>query len=51
VQWSAVLDLGAGDHEVTVRAIDATGAAQDERERPVVPDGATGLHTVQMNAR
>lgn len=51
VQWSAVLDLGAGDHNITVRAVDSTGAEQDERERPVVPDGATGLHSVRVNAR
>ena len=51
VQWSAVLDLGSGDHVVTVRAVDAAGAEQDEDVRPVVPDGATGLHTIRLAVR
>ena len=50
VQWSAVLDLAEGGHTVTVRAIDADGREQDETVRPVVPDGATGLHTIRLNA-
>ena len=48
VQWSAALDLGSGDHKVAVRAIDANGVEQDETVRPVVPDGATGLHTIRV---
>ena len=51
VQWSAVLDLGSGDHVVTVRALDAAGAEQDEDVRPVVPDGAAGLHTIRLAVR
>lgn len=51
VQWSAVLDLPAGNRTVTVRAIDADGREQDEKVRPVVPDGATGLHRIRMNIR
>ncbi|MBP3036994.1 molybdopterin-dependent oxidoreductase [Arthrobacter sp. zg-ZUI100] len=51
VQWSARVDLEAGDHTLTVRAVNAAGSEQDERERPVVPDGATGLHTVRINVR
>ncbi|MFJ7748391.1 molybdopterin-dependent oxidoreductase [Arthrobacter sp. NPDC097144] len=51
VQWSAQLDLEPGEHEVTVRAIDANGTEQDETERPVVPDGATGLHTIRVKVR
>ncbi|MDK1360359.1 molybdopterin-dependent oxidoreductase [Arthrobacter sp. zg-Y1219] len=51
LQWSAVLDLAKGDHTVTVRAIDANGREQDEIVRPVVPDGATGLHTIRLAVR
>ena len=50
VQWSAALELDAGNHTVTVRAVDADGRAQDEQIRPVVPDGATGLHTIRLSA-
>ena len=51
VQWSAGVDLSPGEHTVTVRAIDANGTEQDETQRPVVPDGATGLHTIRVNAK
>lgn len=51
VQWSAHLDLEPGEHDITVRAIDANGTEQDETERPVVPDGATGLHTIRVKVR
>lgn len=51
VQWSAGVDLGPGEHTITVRAIDANGTEQDETQRPVVPDGATGLHTIRVNAK
>jgi hypothetical protein len=33
---------------LTVRARDAKGQLQDEDERPVLPDGATGWHTVDV---
>ncbi|MCC3266404.1 molybdopterin-dependent oxidoreductase [Arthrobacter gengyunqii] len=51
VQWSAGVDLSPGEHTVTVRAIDANCTEQDETQRPVVPDGATGLHTIRVNAK
>ena len=51
VQWSAGLDLSPGNHTLTVRAIDANGVEQDETARPVVPDGATGLHTIRLSVR
>jgi DMSO/TMAO reductase YedYZ molybdopterin-dependent catalytic subunit len=37
-----------GLHTVTVRATDNTGAVQTSEEAPVVPDGATGWHTVSF---
>ncbi|MGW9405571.1 molybdopterin-dependent oxidoreductase [Arthrobacter sp. NPDC055585] len=49
-QFSADVDLPPGDHTLTVRAVDASGTVQDEAQRPVVPDGATGLHTVSVSA-
>jgi hypothetical protein len=47
-QWTFPWEAGPGTHTLTVRAVDAAGRAQDEIERPVVPDGATGLHTVKV---
>jgi len=44
--WHAELDLGPGRHELTCRATDRSGATQPEERAPVVPDGATGWHTV-----
>ncbi|OBB29191.1 oxidoreductase [Mycolicibacterium peregrinum] len=41
--WQA---SGPGDHTITVRATDNTGAAQTSDQAPTVPDGATGWHTV-----
>jgi DMSO/TMAO reductase YedYZ molybdopterin-dependent catalytic subunit len=49
VQWRAVVDVGAGDHQVRVRATDGTGATQTEMEAPPRPDGATGHHTVRFS--
>ena len=48
-QFAADVDLPDGDHTLTVRAVDARGNVQDEAERPVVPDGATGLHTIRVS--
>ncbi|MCK8669917.1 molybdopterin-dependent oxidoreductase [Rhodococcus sp. HM1] len=44
-QWRWVWDASPGDHTLEVRAVDGTGAIQDEQRRPPVPDGATGLHS------
>ncbi|MBL0887051.1 molybdopterin-dependent oxidoreductase [Myceligenerans sp. I2] len=45
-QWRAVLDLGAGEHTVSVRATNADGETQTDVESPPAPDGATGHHTI-----
>lgn len=50
-QYSLPVDLAPGTHELTVRAVDANGVAQAEEERPVLPDGATGLHTIRVTVR
>ena len=39
-----------GDHDVAVRAIGADGEVQTDRIADVLPDGATGYHTVRVSA-
>jgi DMSO/TMAO reductase YedYZ molybdopterin-dependent catalytic subunit len=48
-QWKLGVELGPGQYEVQVRATDLRGAVQDEQQRPVAPDGATGFHTVRVD--
>lgn len=45
-QWMTTWNATAGHHKLTVRAFDANGIAQIEKPGDVVPDGATGLHSV-----
>ncbi len=40
-----------GQHAITVRATDNTGAVQTEALRPPSPDGATGWHEVSFTVR
>ncbi|WP_406061369.1 molybdopterin-dependent oxidoreductase [Micromonospora sp. NBC_00860] len=51
VQWSWRWDATPGEHRLQVRATDATGETQTERTQDVVPDGATGWHTVTVTVR
>ena len=44
--WRTVVDAGPGSHVVSVRATDANGVTQTEERAPVLPDGATGYHSV-----
>jgi len=46
VQWVASVTLGAGDHQVRVRATDRNGLVQTGVQRDVVPNGATGWDSV-----
>jgi DMSO/TMAO reductase YedYZ molybdopterin-dependent catalytic subunit len=48
--WRAELDVAPGAHTLQVRATDANGVVQTDVVRDVVPDGATGLHTVSFTA-
>jgi DMSO/TMAO reductase YedYZ molybdopterin-dependent catalytic subunit len=50
VQWTATLDVGEGDHVLRVRAVGADGEVQTGAEADVVPDGATGWHSVGFSA-
>jgi DMSO/TMAO reductase YedYZ molybdopterin-dependent catalytic subunit len=42
--WRFVWDATPGDHQLSVRATDDTGATQTAEVRPPPPDGATGYH-------
>ena len=49
LQWSFAWNATKGDHTLTVRATDDSGEVQTSREVGVVPNGATGLHTIQVH--
>jgi DMSO/TMAO reductase YedYZ molybdopterin-dependent catalytic subunit len=49
VQWKGVAVVEEGDHTVRVRAIDKDGQVQTGVEQDVLPDGATGWHTVDFS--
>ena len=48
-QWVWEWDATPGTHLLQVRATDGTGAAQTDQEAPPAPDGATGLHSVEVD--
>ncbi|MGH3372291.1 MAG: molybdopterin-dependent oxidoreductase, partial [Nocardioidaceae bacterium] len=50
LQWTAEVDVPAGDHTLAVRATDRSGYTQTGVETDVVPNGATGWHTVEFTA-
>ncbi len=50
VQWRAEVDVGEGDHDLRVRAIDKEGEVQTGVETGVLPDGATGWHSIEFSA-
>ena len=47
-QWVLEWDAPRGNHTITVRATDAGGAVQTQREAPPEPDGATGWHSITV---
>jgi DMSO/TMAO reductase YedYZ molybdopterin-dependent catalytic subunit len=51
VQWSATVAVPAGEHKLAVRATDRSGYTQTGVRTGVLPDGATGWHTVDFTAR
>jgi DMSO/TMAO reductase YedYZ molybdopterin-dependent catalytic subunit len=48
VQWVVPWDATAGQHSISVRATDGTGALQDEIPSRPAPDGARGWHTIDV---
>jgi DMSO/TMAO reductase YedYZ molybdopterin-dependent catalytic subunit len=48
VLWRAGLEMPAGEHTITVRAIDGNGEVQIEKRSGTQPDGATGYHSVTI---
>ncbi|MGZ4457294.1 MAG: molybdopterin-dependent oxidoreductase [Nocardioides sp.] len=50
VQWAGTVDVSAGDHTLAVRATDRSGYTQTAARADVVPDGATGWHTIGFTA-
>jgi DMSO/TMAO reductase YedYZ molybdopterin-dependent catalytic subunit len=49
-QWVFKWDAAKGNHTLTVRAVDGTGAVQTSRVAPPAPDGASGWHSVTVTA-
>ena len=50
VQWRVALQVEEGEHELRVRATDREGLTQTGVQRDVLPDGATGWHTITFSA-
>jgi DMSO/TMAO reductase YedYZ molybdopterin-dependent catalytic subunit len=48
--WSYRWAATPGSHTISVRATDNTGAVQTSEQAPVMPDGATGWHTIVFSA-
>ncbi|MCD0447370.1 molybdopterin-dependent oxidoreductase [Glycomyces sp. A-F 0318] len=47
-QWLVEWDASPGEHTLTVRATDGEGEVQTEVSQGVIPDGATGYHSVTV---
>ena len=47
-QWKLTWTATAGSHTLTCRATDATGALQVATVQDVIPDGATGYHSIGL---
>lgn len=51
VQWRATVEVEEGSHQLRVRAIDLAEEVQTGVVADVLPDGATGWHTIDVNAK
>ena len=49
-QWIVGWNATAGTHRLQVRATDGEGNVQTDEQRPPAPDGATGWHTIEVEA-
>ncbi len=47
-QWAWTWEAAPGEHRLTVRATNADGETQTSTQQGVVPDGATGWHSVTV---
>jgi DMSO/TMAO reductase YedYZ molybdopterin-dependent catalytic subunit len=50
VQWAGTVEVEPGEHRLVVRATDRSGYTQTPVETDVVPDGATGWHSIPFDA-
>jgi DMSO/TMAO reductase YedYZ molybdopterin-dependent catalytic subunit len=50
VQWTATVEVAPGEHRVVVRATDRSGYTKTAARSDVVPDGATGWHSIPFDA-
>ncbi len=50
VQWHGELQVDPGVHRLAVRATDRSGTTQTSARTDVVPDGASGWHSVEFTA-
>lgn len=50
-QWVYEWTAQPGDYEIRVRATDADGRVQTDKDVPPFPSGASGLHTVPVKVR
>ena len=50
VQWAGTVDVPQGQHTLAVRATDRSGYTQTAARADVVPNGATGWHSVGFSA-
>jgi DMSO/TMAO reductase YedYZ molybdopterin-dependent catalytic subunit len=48
-QWVLRWEATPGYHRIRVRATDGNGETQTEERAPVMPDGATGWHTITVS--
>jgi DMSO/TMAO reductase YedYZ molybdopterin-dependent catalytic subunit len=49
VQWAGSVDVRSGKHTIAVRATDRSGYTQTSARADVVPNGATGWHSVDVS--
>jgi DMSO/TMAO reductase YedYZ molybdopterin-dependent catalytic subunit len=48
-QWAYAWDATPGNHQLQVRATDKSGYTQTEQRVGVIPNGATGWHTIDVS--
>ncbi|MCW2753589.1 MAG: oxidoreductase, molybdopterin binding protein [Marmoricola sp.] len=50
VQWTGSVEVAHGSHHLVVRATDKSGYTQTSVQADVLPDGATGWHTIRFTS-